>query len=201
MKAKLSQVLSPAIVDLWTVLTQIYFLSPLTLHHVVLCTSHGPSPNVPLLQPIAATRHGVVPCRVEDFGPIITVLVGQGEAQHKYEIHKGLLAHYSAYFRNALKDLWAEDEDKTVKLPGEYQVGFQIFYNWLYTRSIYTSREEGRIPLTFEAIVASYIFGDAHQSPEFCNAAINVLMQKGDQDDNFPIGLLTSTKTPFPEAC
>jgi hypothetical protein len=117
----------------------------------------------------------------KDFGPIITVLVGEGEAQQKFEIHKGLLIHYSAYFRKALKDSWAEGMDKTVKLPGEYEDAFEIFYHWVYTRIMYTPTDEGEIPLGFRSIVKSYVFGDAHQIPEFCNAAINTLSQKCSQ--------------------
>ncbi|OAG07800.1 uncharacterized protein CC84DRAFT_1087926, partial [Paraphaeosphaeria sporulosa] len=64
---------------------------------------------------------------------------------------------------------------------------FEIFYDWLYTRTIYTPTEEGRIPLTFDSIIFAYVFGDAHQSPEFCNAAINALIQKCDQDDVLPL--------------
>jgi hypothetical protein len=67
-----------------------------------------------------------------DFGPIIHVLVGEEDAQHKYEIHKGLLVYYSAYFRNVLKDPWAEGTNKTVKLSGEYQDAFDIFYQRLF---------------------------------------------------------------------
>lgn len=123
----------------------------------------------------------------KDFGPIVIVRVGIGEKQRTFKVYKGLLTHYSAYFLKALKDTWAEGEDKIVQLPGEYRVGFEVFYNWLYTRSIYTPTKTGEIPLTYECIINSYIFGDAHQSPEFCNAAIGALMQKSDQDQSFPL--------------
>jgi hypothetical protein len=114
-------------------------------------------------------------------------MVGEAEAQQKFEIHKGLLIHYSGYFRNALKDAWAEGTDKTVKLPGEYQDAFEIFYNWLYTRTMYTPTDKGEIPLGYRSIVESYVFGDAHQIPEFSNAALNTLVQKIDQEALFPV--------------
>lgn len=121
---------------------------------------------------------------------MITLIVGNGENQRRFEAHQGLLVQCSDFFRAALKDCWAEGADKSIKLPEAHGDAGQIFFYWLYKRTLYEPAQDAEVPLTFEQIVGTYVFGDAHRIPELRNAAMDVLGQKRSQTTAFPTDIL-----------
>jgi hypothetical protein len=99
-----------------------------------------------------------------------------------------LLTHYSVYFKTALKDCWLEGTTKTVILSEEIPEIFQAFFTWLFAGRLYSSLDvAGKIPFTFKFICQIFVFGDARGAPEFCNAAVDLLWQKMQQDWAFPL--------------
>jgi hypothetical protein len=124
----------------------------------------------------------------EEYGPIVTIIVGPDRSQRTFYVYKRLLTHYSIYFRTALKDCWLEGTTKKVILSDEIPEVFQAFFTWLYAGRLYSSLDvAGKIPFTVQLICQIFVFGDARGAPEFCNAAINLLYQKLQQDWAFPV--------------
>ncbi|KAF2112048.1 hypothetical protein BDV96DRAFT_649411 [Lophiotrema nucula] len=123
--------------------------------------------------------HATTPPSPDDYGPMITVIVGKAGHEQKFYAHKGLLIHYSSYFRAALKEEWEEGAAKTVKLPEDYPDVFRVFFQWLMTGRLYFAlTEEGEISLSFGLICETFVFGDARGIPELQDAAINLLCQR-----------------------
>lgn len=119
---------------------------------------------------------------------MITVKVGEVGHQREFNLHKGLLEHYSAYFGSALQSHWAEGSAKVVNLSDDSPEIFQVFFHWLYSRKLYHElTTEGQIPLSFKTILDIYIFGDARIVPELSNAAMNLFAQKLIRESCYPV--------------
>lgn len=119
--------------------------------------------------------------RSEDYGTIVTVIVGTSEQRDTFLIYKGLLENYSHYFKDALK-VKSEDDNKTLTLPEDDPVVFKAFFHWLFTGSLFPMLEEdGTIPLSARRITDIFIFGEKIGAPDLCNSAIDLLYQKMDQ--------------------
>ncbi|KAF2868741.1 hypothetical protein BDV95DRAFT_630449 [Massariosphaeria phaeospora] len=118
--------------------------------------------------------HASEPPSPDNYGPIITVVVGTGDTQRKFYTYHGLLTDYSSYFRAALKEVWEEGATRT-----------------LYTYKLHTSlASDGRIPLSYSLLCQIYVFGDARGVLELCNTVINVLFQKMGQERVFVTSVL-----------
>jgi hypothetical protein len=123
----------------------------------------------------------------DDYGQMIAVIVGSEPNEQSFYAHKGLLEHYSSYFRAALRDVWEEGHTKTVKLPDDDPNVYAAAFRWIYSGKLYTTlTASGDIPLDFPLICDIYVFGDARGIPELCNAAIDLWYQKSVQVWKYP---------------
>lgn len=104
--------------------------------------------------------------------------------QREFQVYKGLLTHYSSYFRTALNGKWKEGADKTVRLPEDNPDVFKVFFHWIMTGRLFTTINT-EIPLTEHLICEIFVFGDARGIPELCNVAIDVFFAKSVQTLNF----------------
>ncbi|KAF1914382.1 hypothetical protein BDU57DRAFT_558026 [Ampelomyces quisqualis] len=112
----------------------------------------------------------------DNFESVILIVVGSGTKETSFQVHAGLLKHYSSYFRNALKESWVEGETKIVRLAADEPANFKTFFHWLYSGKLYyTLTPEGKVPFSDTKICSLYVFGDARGIPEFCNAAVDLL--------------------------
>lgn len=108
-----------------------------------------------------------------------------------FVIYEGLLAHYSSYFRAALKKEWLGEGTRSLSLPEDNPETFNFFYHWLYTGKLYTKpAAKGEIPMEPLTICDVYIFGDMRGIPELCNSAIDLLYQRIRQLQCFPVYIL-----------
>ena len=127
-----------------------------------------------------------------EYGPIVTVVVGTGVDRRGFNVYKGLLAHYSTYFKNALKDCWLEDSNNKINLLDDNPEVFAAFFNWLYGGKLYFNLDaDGSIPLTAALVCEIYVFGDARGIPDLCNVAMDTLFQVCTQWYGFPKDMLT----------
>ncbi|KAH7080081.1 hypothetical protein BKA63DRAFT_600485 [Paraphoma chrysanthemicola] len=121
------------------------------------------------------------------YGAIVTVEVGSEPAKHIFQVFKGLLAHYSTYFRAALQDCWREGEENTVQLSDDNPEVFSAVFHWLFTQKFYYDLSaDGSIPLADQLICEIYVFGDSRGMPGLCNDAMDLLFQKCMQVYLFP---------------
>ncbi|KAI4647966.1 hypothetical protein J4E93_004377 [Alternaria ventricosa] len=124
----------------------------------------------------------------DEYGDMITIVVGSAENVRKFYTYQGLLAHYSTYFKAALKDDWKEGTLKTVNLKDDNPEVFKAFFHWIYTGKLYFALDaSGKIPLSEQLICEIYVFGDARGSTNLYNAAIDLLLQKTHQEWKVPL--------------
>jgi hypothetical protein len=117
-----------------------------------------------------------------EYGVIVLVEVGFGDNMRIFHVFKGLLTHFSTYFKTALKDTWIEGATNKVKLADDNPEVFSAVYTWLFSGKLYFDlAADGSIPMTEQLICEIYVFGDARGSPDLCNAAIDLLFQKSVQ--------------------
>ncbi|CAO2658107.1 Nn.00g073670.m01.CDS01 [Neocucurbitaria sp. VM-36] len=123
----------------------------------------------------------------DNYGAVVTVHVGVGEGKRTFHVYEGLLKHYSGYFRAALGDHWVEGQLRTIQLYDDNNEVFRTFFHWISTGKLYSKlTSEGKIPHQFHQICQLYVFGDAREIPELCNAAVDLMFQKLCQDLVFP---------------
>lgn len=85
----------------------------------------GRSPDRPLLR--TAFRN---------FSGVATVVVGEGQKQISYLVHKELLTQASPFFAAALNGTFAEGMEQVVRLPEEKGETFEWWLQWLYTGTL-----------------------------------------------------------------
>lgn len=123
----------------------------------------------------------------EDFGAIVTVIVGENEAQRTFHVYEGPLKQYSSYFRTALNGCWLESNERVVKLPQDEPEVFQVFFNYIMSGKLYARlTTDKQIPLHEALTLKVFIFGDTRGVPEVCNAAVDLLFQILIQKGIFP---------------
>ncbi|KAG9188525.1 hypothetical protein G6011_02448 [Alternaria panax] len=126
----------------------------------------------------------------DKYGSIVSITAGSKMSDIIY-VHEGLLRHYSSYFRTALKKEWVEGKSKKIALSEDDPTVVKAFFNWIFTGKLFGQlTPEGKIPLSQLEIIEIYVFGDVRGAPELCNAAIDLLYQKGMQDWAFPVDAL-----------
>jgi hypothetical protein len=129
--------------------------------------------------------------RSDEYGNIVTIIVGPGAMNEEFHIHAGLLIHYSSYFRKALNPVWIEGCTKNIALSEDSPTVFQIFFRWIYSDELYSAPADGRVPISYLNICALYVFADAPGIPELCNAAVDVFFRKFTIEWGFPGMCLT----------
>lgn len=122
---------------------------------------------------------------------MVTIIVGSDIKKH-YNIHAGLLKHYSSYFRNGLKEGWKEGATRTFALVDEDPNIFQLFFHWIYSDRLYsTLTKDDKIPVSMADLCALFVFGDARGIPELCNTVIDTMFQKFANEWTYPCSCLT----------
>lgn len=112
------------------------------------------------------------------YGSIITAIVRPDCKKKDYQIHEGLLRHYTSYFRTALKPVWADGKRDTITLPDDNPTLFKIFFHWLYSGKLYSNlASDGSVPISESDLCVLFVFGDCRGIPGLCNAAVDLLFQ------------------------
>ncbi|KAK4495195.1 hypothetical protein PRZ48_013522 [Zasmidium cellare] len=65
-------------------------------------------------------------------GDVVTVVVGKGDKETRFSVHKELLCSSSTFFRAATSGQWKESVDKSIKLREALPFAFRIYVEWLY---------------------------------------------------------------------
>lgn len=98
------------------------------------------------------------------YDTIATVKVGP--AAKEFHVHKGLICHYSQFFRGAFKGGFKESEG-VVTLADESPESFQAFFTWLYGGRLVEDESSFDLKTmqgcTF--LAKTYVFAEAHGIP------------------------------------
>jgi hypothetical protein len=63
---------------------------------------------------------------------VITVLVGEGEAQKSFIVHKELICTRSEFFRVSMKEVWNQGKEGVIPLPEDDPQVFALYVQSLY---------------------------------------------------------------------
>ncbi|KAL8770261.1 MAG: hypothetical protein Q9209_003897 [Squamulea sp. 1 TL-2023] len=103
---------------------------------------------------------------------IVTVKVGQEDAQRTFSTHRELLCFYSPFFRSMMDGNWEESKTNIINLPADDPNVYEVFDNWLYGINLGLESTQTK---DVSLIMGLWIFGDKVQAPGFQNAAIEAL--------------------------
>lgn len=125
------------------------------------------------------------------FGEIVFVFVGPERI--RYGIHEGALRQNSAWFKDALGTISADnegqgepcDQQKSVNLADEDPAIFRRFDQWIYRQRLYTAAETPK-ELPWSIIFDTYTFAERLGIPKLQNACIDVIIRKAKHGAPFP---------------
>lgn len=110
---------------------------------------------------------------------MVTIRFDDGRSEEQvYTVHKGLICHYSSYFRGALEGRFREAKSRTITLPSEDKEGFRVFFSWIYTGRLYDAETDAgdKTWTPAYALFRGYVFADAKIIPTLKNVIIDRLM-------------------------
>jgi len=124
--------------------------------------------------------------------------------QSEFQVHRGLITHYSDYFRAALnKETFLEGKNGVIELELNDLDPFTTFFAWLYQRAGNPELESEHIDGIFDDhqndnkehrtkariwlrdCVRDWVFGDMRQAPEFQNWAMSCMITALSGFNNF----------------
>ena len=102
------------------------------------------------------------------FGETVQIIVGVGDEQKSFILHKDILRFYSSYFRAALDSDFVEGSTNKIEFLEEDVDTFERFVFWLYSRTF--DRDD---TWDFNAKIELWTFGDLRDIPLLQNLVIN----------------------------
>lgn len=105
---------------------------------------------------------------------LIKVEVTDKKAVRIFDLHEGLLCHYSSYFESAINGGFAEGEAHIVRIQEKMEV-FLAFRLWLYTGKLVDDFDAllNQTRVGFRLFSRLWVFGDMRGVPWLQNAAID----------------------------
>ncbi|CAD0023988.1 unnamed protein product [Aureobasidium pullulans] len=101
-----------------------------------------------------------------------------GPEGREFLVHKGVLCHYSEYFRGALSGSFKEGLEGAVPMPQEDPYLFEIVVSWCYTRKLQDMADKAGSEMDYLDLINLWIFGDKHIIPALQDAVMDAFMQK-----------------------
>jgi hypothetical protein len=123
---------------------------------------------------------------------VVVFLVGAHDPK-RFIVHERLVSPRSEFARLALRGVWKEAQERTIKLPEDDPEVFSVYQQWLYDRLIHTS-SGNLFPQTddeYEALVKAYILGEKLLDTDFKDAIIDAIVDKFRSQCCFDTGLTT----------
>ncbi|CAK4018747.1 btb poz domain containing [Lecanosticta acicola] len=122
-----------------------------------------------------------------DLTETYTVVVGAGDAQKAFNIHKSFLSKTSEFLKRACNGDWKEGEAKKIEFPEQAPEVFEIYLQWLYTGDLVFLEEatpskdapgvEGYAARAFHSLVDLYCLADMLRDSHACNTVINKIIK------------------------
>lgn len=123
---------------------------------------------------------------------VVSFLVGTHEPKRSI-VHERLVNPRSEFARLALRGVWKEAQERTIKLPEDDPEIFSVYQQWLYDGLIHTGSQT-LFPATddeYEALVKAYILGEKLMDQDFKDAIIDAILDKFRNMSRFDTGLTT----------
>ncbi|KAB2580704.1 hypothetical protein BFW01_g6821 [Lasiodiplodia theobromae] len=129
--------------------------------------------------PVLAKLNDAVP-KCDTWGEILRVIVGQGEQQSHFYVHRGVICAVSPCFDAAFNGYFKEAKDNVIYLDEDDSSVFRDFYKWLYTRCLPDLTDPIRL-------IKLAIFADARIVDALRIAAIDALVENINQYWRIPV--------------
>jgi len=130
-------------------------------------------------------------CASEGFDtPFVHIVVGSGEFARTFDVHTGIIAFYSGYFKAMFKEGFVDAETRTFRLSNEDPYVFERVRNWIYSRNLCGSGLDEAKTLNTLTLVKLWIFGDKYAMPLLQNPAVDLILRNIDVRYNGPTSLL-----------
>ena len=114
--------------------------------------------NATALSPSSTTSF----VNLKNLKELVEVMVGDGEEQAEWIIHRKLLVNDSEFAKCALGGNFKENKEQIIRFPEEHPEVFDLYCKFLYTGLILT--------FSLELLVQMYTLGDRLQSTKFIDA-------------------------------
>jgi hypothetical protein len=113
------------------------------------------------------------------YDEILTLKVGKPgrNAPKVFKLYRGVLCHYSEYFKTMLNSGFQEGGSSNLDVKDTTPETFQIFYDFVYTGDLTTfthAMVDKRTHTIFNHILAAYVFADYHLAQTFKNAILDL---------------------------
>lgn len=73
---------------------------------------------------------------------MVTVIVGPSDSATTFHVHRGLLEHFSTFFKAALEGEWKLGTTRIIKPPDDKDEVFALFFHWLCQGTLYTATQD-----------------------------------------------------------
>ena len=115
----------------------------------------------------------------DSFITTIEVLVGRGQAQEKFTVHKRDLIHSSPVFKAALESDFKEGVEQKLELLEDEPKTFKNFLLWVYSGQLVANSKENPQyeDIDWRLLTSLYILGDQRQIPQLQNDVMDTLIQ------------------------
>lgn len=116
---------------------------------------------------------------------MVTITVGKDDDKASFDIHRGLLAYHSTYFRAELSGRWGDANN--IELKEQSARGFKRFFGFIYTGSLWDTPPEPflghrhgtvRVPDDLGTLTRLWVLGDYLQAPRFKNLVMDAMIQR-----------------------
>lgn len=118
-------------------------------------------------------------------GKVCCISVGGIDKRTDFHVHESLLRSRSKFFDAALNKCWQEGKAGRLELPEDEPEIFEIYQNFLYTRTLPIKEANRELKLRddenhpeYFALALFYVFGEKVQDVNFKNAAIIGILKR-----------------------
>lgn len=118
-------------------------------------------------------------------------------------IHSTLLRDNSNFFASALNGRWKESGARAIEMPEDDPDDFTIYATWIHHRTIPTSTGDTDEHYGEEesALISAYGLGEKLGDDDFCDAALDVLVEICNMRDDANVWLSEAAVTKVYEVC
>ncbi|KAF2128232.1 hypothetical protein P153DRAFT_405586 [Dothidotthia symphoricarpi CBS 119687] len=112
---------------------------------------------------------------LDAYDTMITLNVGEPGKQKLFQVYRGVLCHYSDYFKTMLDSGFKEGWSKDLKITDVKLDLFQIFYDFINTGEIYLEECNGYEDI-WSVVIDAYEFADFYLAQSFENRIVDLYL-------------------------
>lgn len=114
----------------------------------------------------------------------ITIIVGPEDDSTSFSVHESLVRQESGFVEAIFRNGWKENEKRIVRLPEHDAEHFKIFFNFIYTGFIFSSKpgdafaDKPEKDAEWTRLAYAYALGNYLQASDFKDAMMDAMIDK-----------------------